>query len=377
MTETEILNSKILIVDDEQDNIQILKEILRREGFNNLDYESDPRNVLEREYSSHYDLVLLDLQMPFMDGFEVIELLKAHNDNEASIIMLTANVEPETRHTALAKGAKDFITKPFDHKEVICRIRNVLESRLLQKSLTEQNGRLEKSCQDRTEELLETRMHAIQCLGKAAEFRDNETGMHVVRMSKTSARIAKELGWDEEQCDLLLNASPMHDIGKIGIPDHILLKPGSLDIDEWDIMQSHTAIGEKILSVSDSDLFKAAAEIAATHHEKWDGSGYPEGLIGEEIPIMSRIVALADTFDALISERPYKRPWPVQEAITYVRENSGKHFDPEIVTAFNNCINEILEISSSYSDLSEKEKEKKSFLPEFTAFKLDQVGELS
>ena len=373
MTETDILNSKILIVDDEQDNIMILKEILRREGFKNLDCETEPRNVLEREYVSHYDLVLLDFQMPFMDGFEVIELLKAYNDNEASIIMLTANVEPETRHDALSRGAKDFITKPFDHKEVVCRIRNVLEARLLQKSLAEQNGRLEKSCQDRTEELIETRMHAIQCLGKAAEFRDNETGMHVVRMSKTSARIAKELGWDEAQCDLILHASPMHDIGKIGIPDHILLKPGELDIDEWEIMQSHTTIGGKILSVSDSDLFQSAAEIAETHHEKWDGSGYPEGLAGDEIPIMSRIVAVSDTFDALISERPYKEPWPTEEAIAYVTGNSGKHFDPEVVEAFGNCIEDILAICESHSD-NPKKLEEKSFFPEVDTLEPDQTG---
>ena len=191
MTETDILNSKILIVDDEQDNVLILKEILRRDGFKNLDCESEPRNVLEREHSNHYDLVLLDLQMPFLDGFEVMELLKTSSDNQASIVILTANVEPETKHSALAMGAKDFITKPFDHKEVIYRIRNVLDSRLLQKALTEQNGRLEKSCQSRTEELIETRMHAIQCLGKAAEYRDNETGMHVVRMSKTSQELRK------------------------------------------------------------------------------------------------------------------------------------------------------------------------------------------
>jgi putative two-component system response regulator len=216
-------------------------------------------------------------------------------------------------------------------------------------------------------------MHAIQCLGKAAEYRDNETGMHVVRMSKTSARIAKELGWDDDQCDLILHASPMHDIGKIGIPDHILLKPGELDIDEWEIMQSHTSIGGKILSTSGSDLFRAAAEIAETHHEKWDGSGYPEGLIGEEIPIMSRIVAVSDTFDALISERPYKKPWPVQEAVTYVRENSGKHFDPEVIEAFTNCLEDILAICESHSDNPEK-KEKKSFFPEIDTLELDQVG---
>ncbi len=376
MTEADILNSKILIVDDEQDNVLILKEILRREGFKNLDCESEPRNVLEREHANHYDLVLLDLQMPFLDGFEVMELLGAYKDNEASIIILTANSEPETKHSALAKGAKDFITKPFDHKEVICRIRNVLDTRLLQKALTEQNTRLEKSCLSRTEELIETRMHAIQCLGKAAEYRDNETGMHVVRMSKASARIAKELGWDDQQCDLILHASPMHDIGKIGIPDHILLKPGELDIDEWEVMQSHTSIGVKILSISDSDLFKAAAEIAATHHEKWDGSGYPEGLIGEEIPIRSRIVAVSDTFDALISERPYKKPWPIEEAISYVTENSGNHFDPEVVEAFSNCIEDILAISESFSDKPEQDQ-KKSFFPEIDTFELDQAGGMS
>lgn len=353
MIETDILNCKLLIVDDEIDNVLILKEILKRKGFKNVEGETEPRNVVELQKENSYDLILLDLQMPFLSGFELMELLKNSSESRAEIMILTANIEQETKRYALEHGCKDFITKPFDHKEVVYRIRNILETVVLHKILTEKNKQLESSCQARTNELLETRLHAIQCLGKAAEYRDNETGMHVVRMSKTSARLAKELGWSDEECELILNASPMHDIGKIGIPDHILLKPGSLDIDEWEIMQSHTHIGVKILSISDSDLFKTAAEIANTHHEKWDGSGYPYGLSGDEIPIMSRIVALSDTFDALISERPYKKAWPIEEAVAYVTENSGKHFDPQIVKAFENCLKEILEISKCYSDSDE------------------------
>ena len=352
MNKEEIINSKILIVDDEQDNILALKKILKREGFKNLDCESKSRNVIDREYTTHYDLVLLDSRMPFLNGFEVMELFKTYHDNDACIIILTEDNEPEIGHLALDKGAKDFITKPFYYKEVICRIHSALNARLIQKDLTEQNKVLEKNCHQQRKECIETRMHAIQCLGKAAEFRDNETGMHVIRMSQVSARLAKELGWDKKQCELILLASPMHDIGKIGIPDKVLLKPGKLNSEEWKNMQSHSSIGEKILSNSDSDLFKTAASIAISHHEKWDGSGYPKGLSGENIPIMGRIVAVSDVFDALTSERAYKKSWAVEDAITYIKENSGKHFDPSVVAAFNNCIEDILTISSNYSDVT-------------------------
>lgn len=346
----DITESKILIVDDEPDNLVILNEILRRAGYRHIDQESDPRNVLERERANHYDLALLDLQMPYLDGFELMQLLHGHEANEAHVIMLTANHDQDVCHSALSNGAKDFVTKPFDHKEVLYRIANVLESRAMQKQLARQNAQLMQSCESRAQELLSSRLHAIQCLGKAAEYRDNETGLHVLRMSKTATRVAQELGWSDDQCELLSHASPMHDIGKIGIPDHVLLKPAPLNAEEWVIMRTHTTIGAQILSVSDSELFQTAAEIAATHHERWDGAGYPHGLAGEAIPIMSRVVAISDTFDALISTRPYKSAWPIERAVDYIRLNRGKQFDPRITDAFLSCIDDVLSISNHYAD---------------------------
>lgn len=350
MHEKEIHECKILIVDDMPDNILILEEVLKRAGFQHIDCETDPRGVLELVCKQDFDLILLDIQMPYLDGFQVMSQLRKLEEKLPVIIVLTANNEPIVRHEALAGGAKDFISKPFDHKEVIFRIRNILEMRVMQKKLNIKNGQLEERCQSRTEELVQTRLQAIRCLGKAAEYRDNETGMHVIRISKIAARIGQELGLNESQCDLILIASPMHDIGKIGIPDSILLKPGRLDDEEWKIMQSHSIIGEKILSIPGSELFEVAAEIARSHHEKWDGSGYPDGLKGEDIPLMSRIVSVCDTFDALLSVRPYKKSWPIDDVVTYIRDKSGTQFDPAIVEAFNHCFEDIVSITEKYAD---------------------------
>jgi putative two-component system response regulator len=209
---------------------------------------------------------------------------------------------------------------------------------------------LEQKVRERTRELEETRMEIIRRLGRAAEYRDNETGLHIIRMSKFSQILGQATGMSDQDSGMLLNASPMHDIGKIGIPDSILLKPGKLDADEWEIMKTHSSIGAKILSGHPSELMQMAREIALTHHEKWDGSGYPGGLSGEEIPLSGRIVALADVFDALTSERPYKKAWAVDDAVSFIKENSGKHFDPTLVELFIDRLDEIIEVRDKYAE---------------------------
>jgi len=216
--------------------------------------------------------------------------------------------------------------------------------------LRSQNKTLEKRVQERTQELFQTQLEIIKRLGLAAEYRDNETGLHIVRMSQISALLAKAAGLDDVEAEMVLNASPMHDIGKIGIPDHILLKPGKLNSEEWVTMQTHTTIGARILSGHHSSLLEMACEIALTHHEKWDGSGYPKGLKGNDIPLTGRIVALADVFDALTSERPYKHAWTARDAVTLIKEDSGKHFDPRLVEQFLSLLPEIVAIKEKYAE---------------------------
>jgi len=274
-------------------------------------------------------------------------------DDYLPILVLTAELTQETRSQALTGGAKDFLYKPFDRLEALQRIRNIIEVRLLHKQVKQQNKSLEERVEQRTRALEESRYDVVQRLGLAAEYKDNETGEHVLRMSKFSQLLAREYGLSEDRVELILNAAPMHDVGKIGIPDSILLKPGKLDADEWKIMQSHVNIGAEILSGGSSELMKAAQIIALTHHEKWDGSGYPAGLSGEHIPIEGRICAICDVFDALTSERPYKEAWSVDKAMALIREESGKHFDPKLVEDFDNILDEVLEIKALHSDSRE------------------------
>ena len=250
------------------------------------------------------------------NGYEVMEQIReevGEAENMPPILMLTAQHAQEYRQRALDNGALDYVTKPFHTEELLSRLRNLLEVQLAKKYMRNQNEILEekvalrtRELQERSQELHETRLQVVRRLGRAAEYRDNETGLHIVRMSKMAALIGKAAGLSDYQCDLLLNAAPMHDIGKLGIPDSILLKPGKLERDEWKIMQTHAQIGADILSGDDSELLNMAEEIALTHHEKWNGKGYPNGLSGEDIPLSGRLCALSDVFDALTSVRPYK-----------------------------------------------------------------------
>lgn len=320
----------LLLVDDEATNLQVLRHTLQ-DGHRLL-FAKDGHAALDLVQKDRPDLILLDVMMPGMTGYDVCKALKA-DARTASIpvIFVTALADVEHEHKGLELGAVDYIAKPFNPHIVKARVRTHL-------SLVH------------ADEVLETRLQIVRCLGKAAEYKDNETGAHVIRMSHYSRIVAVALGFDEYQADELLHAAPMHDVGKIGIPDAILTKPGKLTAEEWAVMRRHTVIGANILGDHSSGLLKLAASIALYHHEKWDGSGYPHGLAGEEIPLPARIVALADVFDALTSERPYKRAWSVEDAVSLIRKESGKHFDPQVVSAFLDNLPEILKVKERWAD---------------------------
>lgn len=346
--------ARILIIDDERANLILMERLLRIEGYTNLILIDDPRDVLKIYVETPPDLILLDIRMPYLNGFEVIEQIISRNDPlTPPILVLTAESSRDYMLRALQAGARDFIGKPFDRAEVVARVRNMLEVQLALRMAHDQKDLLEQVVHERTREIRATRLQVVQRLGRAAEYRDNETGRHILRMSHMSALLAAHCpGWSDDDTEIMLHASPMHDIGKIGIPDVILLKPGKLTPDEWTVMQTHTTIGGDILSGDTSDLLRMAREIALSHHEKWDGSGYPLGLSREEIPITGRIVALADVFDALTSERPYKKAWSVEDTLQLIRAESGRHFDPQLVERFLDLIPAVLEIRERYAEVA-------------------------
>lgn len=346
-----IKRGKILIVDDEEYNTELLKQALQGEGYASIKTTSDAREVVGIYKEFQPDIVLLDIHMPHLSGFEIMEQLKEiEKTTYLSILVLTAHANDETCVRALNNGAKDFLAKPFQLIEMLSRVKNMIEVRLLHNQARDQNKILEAKVKERTLELNETRLSIIQRLGRAAEYRDNETGNHVIRMSRYSKIIAKKHGLDEKRCDLLLNASPMHDVGKIGIPDRILLKPAKLDADEWKIMQTHTNVGSELLSNNTSELISLAQTIAIQHHERWDGTGYPNGLKGTEIALETRIVSISDVFDALTSVRPYKKAWTVEDAVKYINEMSGSMFDSEFVNLFNTTLPDIIKIKENFQD---------------------------
>lgn len=347
----DLLSGRILIVDDEPANVLLLTKILRAEGYREVSSTTDPREALQIYQRTPQDLVLLDIRMPHLDGFQVMEALCAMEPGSyPPVLVLSAQTDMATRLRALQAGARDFVNKPIDRTEVLNRIRNMLEVRLLYNHLRGQNERLEVMVEQRTRQLADSRLEVVRRLGRAAEYRDNETGLHILRMSKIAARLARQAGLSAADCDLVLNAAPMHDIGKIGIADSILRKPGKLDALEWETMKSHTTIGAEILAGHDSDLMHMARDIALCHHERWDGSGYPQGLAGEAIPLSARITAIADVFDALTSERPYKRAWPMAEAMAEISRAAGSHFDPALVLCFAEIVGEVKAIIAEHRE---------------------------
>lgn len=354
MVEEELKNAKILIIDDDALSVQMLELLMRKAGYSDIIGTTDPTQA-SALYSRHYpDLVLLDLNMPVMDGFEVLKALsRMERRSYLPVMVLTAETDDETRLKALDLGAKDFLAKPYSHVEALLRIKNMLEVRLLHQQLRDQNRTLEEKVRQRTRELRETQLEIVQRLGLAAEYRDNETGQHIVRMSLYSEALARAYGLGETDCELILYASPMHDVGKIGISDTILLKPGKLTEEEFAIMKTHTTIGAKVFDGNNSKLLETARTIALSHHERWDGNGYPQGLKGEDIPLFGRIVSICDVFDALTSDRPYKKAWPVDEAVAEIVRQSGRQFDPRLVSVFEEILPEILAIKDAHLDVDE------------------------
>lgn len=344
---------QVVIVDDNPVNLKLMENLVRKAGDYTPLVFQDSALGLDWCLNNVPDLVIVDYMMPPPDGLEFIRRFRASPVNaDIPVLMITADHEKETRYTALESGANDFLNKPIDVAEFRVRMRNMLALRRSQKSLADRAAWLAEKVAEATEEILEREREMIMRLSRAAEFRDPETGAHIQRMSNYSVLVARALGLPKEDRETLLRAAPMHDVGKIAIPDHILLKPGRLDGEELEIMRTHAQKGYEILQGSKSALLDVAAEIALTHHEKWDGSGYPRGLKGEDIPILGRIVAVADVFDALTTERPYKQAWEIDRAVQFLREGAGTHFDPTCVEGFLSRLDEALSIRDRFQDVT-------------------------
>ncbi|MDO9103564.1 MAG: response regulator [Methylovulum sp.] len=350
---SDIFYSKILIVDDQKVNIMLLERMLTGAGYVSIMSTTDPTEVCGLHSQNRFDVILLDLQMPGMDGFQVMESLKVIEDgNYLPVLVITA--QPDHKLRALKAGAKDFVSKPFEMGEVLARVYNMLEVRLLHKTLRQYNEILEQRVQERTADLHESNLETIFTMTRAAEYKDEDTGAHVQRISYYSRELAGMLGMDEDFVDKIFFASPMHDIGKIGIPDHVLLKPGGFVPEEWAVMQGHSSMGAKILGNSKSPYLKMGAEIALNHHERWDGGGYPNGKRGEDIPLSARIMGICDIYDALRSKRPYKPAFDHQKTMAIITHGDGRtrpeHFDPVILAVFEKNHPLFCDIFESYAE---------------------------
>jgi len=351
-------DSRILIVDDEPANVRLLERLLTSSGYAHVRSTTDPAEALPLYEEFIPDIVLLDLHMPGLDGFAVMDQLRGvvRTSDYLPILVLTADVTVQSKYRALKGGAKDFLTKPLDTAEVLARVANLLETRSLHLELSKHNELLEERVKERTQALWKTvtqleqaeqdlrlaQEETIHSLSFAAEFRDDETSRHIERMSRYCAVVAEAMGIDKERRDVIRVASKMHDIGKIGVPDAILLKPGKLTEEEFEVMKMHAQIGHEILSGATSELATTARVIAWTHHEKVDGSGYPRGLAGDDIPLEGRIAAVADVFDALTTNRVYRKAFTLPEALGIMQQGRGTHFDAEILDLFLDRIDEIL-----------------------------------
>jgi putative two-component system response regulator len=344
--------AKILVVDDEDRNLRLMELLLTSFGYDVVTAVNG-KVALEKLRDISPDVILLDVMMPEMDGFEVVRKLKEDDNTKIiPIVMVTALNEVEDRVKALDAGADDFLNKPVDKIELRARVQSLVKVKAYNDHLLNYQKKLETEVSKRTKQLRQTlkklkelSIESICQLSRAAEYKDVNTGDHIKRMSFYAAAVAQKMGLNKEIVDSLLYTAPMHDAGKIGIPDNILLKPSRLDNSEWEIMKQHTTIGGQILGGSDAKSIKMAQTIAMTHHEKWDGSGYPKGLKGSKIPLVGRIAAIADVFDALTSKRPYRiKPFTLEEALDYIKLHSGKYFDPKVVDAFFAAKDEIISI---------------------------------
>ncbi|MYN06422.1 HD-GYP domain-containing protein [Pseudoduganella aquatica] len=338
---------KVVIVDDTHINLVLMSRLIGKlEGVETVSFQA-ARAALDWCNSNAWDLLIIDYMMPDMDGLALIAALAdgVHADprERPPVLMVTASTDVEVRHRALENGASDFLIKPIDKVEFLARTRNMLQ---LRRATVGLRGEVRKA----TAELRAREQETIMLLARASEYRDPETGAHILRMAHYSRLIAAELGLSEQQQEDILNAAPMHDVGKVGTPDHILLKPGRLNEEEMVVMRQHARMGYDILKGSQAPMLQLAAEIALSHHERWDGGGYPNGHAGEQIPLVGRIVAVADVFDALTSVRPYKQAWSMDAARQYLLDNCGSHFDARCVQALLARWGEVLAISARYRD---------------------------
>jgi putative two-component system response regulator len=362
-----------MIVDDEQVNVKVVRKYLQGFGYENFVTETDSLRALELIRVAQPDVIILDIMMPHMSGLEILGIMQADERlHRIPVIILTASSDSETKLKALGLGATDFLTKPVDPSELAPRIRNAITVKAHHDHLVKYSEMLEEQVRLRTAQLIASRRQVILSLARAAEYRDNETGRHVMRVGCYAAIVARELGFDPREVELIEQAAQLHDVGKIGISDSILLKPGKLDPEEYETMQrhcgfgrriiepmsttewqalrQHTELGAHIMDVPGSPVLTMAARIAQTHHERWDGSGYPLGLSGELIPIEGRITAVADVFDGLSTRRPYKPPFPLDRCMAIMEEGRGKHFDPRVLDAFFARREEIVKIQIDYAD---------------------------
>ncbi len=375
-TAPEAKTEKIMIVDDEPINVKVVQKYLQSVGYSNFFTLTDSTRALSSIRQTRPDIVLLDIVMPEVSGLEILEHMRDEKLlTRSPVLILTASSDADIKLKALDLGAMDFLAKPVDPSELVTRVRNSLIVQAHQKHLEHQTDVLERLVEQRTAELVASRYELIHCLARAAEYRDNETGKHVLRVGKYVGIIADELGFEANRVKLLELAAPLHDVGKIGISDNILLKPGKLEPSEydtikkhcgfgtsilqpmteheWHSVREHTVVGGSIMDVPGSPIIETAGVIAQTHHEKWDGSGYPLGLAGENIPIEGRITAVADVFDALSSARPYKEAFPLDKCFRILKEGSGTHFDPRVLAAFFARQADIVDIQIEYSDVNE------------------------
>lgn len=366
--------AKIMVIDDEPLNIKVVRKFLELDGYRNFITTTDSTSALELFMNENPDIILLDIMMPSVSGLDILEKIRSDRDRRhIPIVILTASNDHETKKNALDMGATDFLAKPVDPSDLIPRVRNALITKASHDQTKAYADMLEDEVLRRTEALAHSRLDIIHCLGRAAEYRDNETGHHIIRVGRYVGIIGRALGLEESFVDLLEHASPLHDVGKIGIPDAILLKPSKLTPEEFETMQrhcqlgtkvfrgltdeehneylSHAELGARILVDTGSSLLELAGSIALSHHEKWDGTGYPLALAGEDIPIEGRITAVADVFDALSSRRPYKPAFPRVKCFEIMEEERGKHFDPRVLDAFFSQADEIVKIQIAYADL--------------------------
>ncbi len=391
----DVFDSRILVVDDEPVNAKLVRKYLQSYGYRDVTIQCEPLEVIPTMLERPCDLVLLDVVMPGMSGREVLTQMRQTPElRETSVIVLTTEIDRKTRLDMLSRGATDFLAKPVDPVETATRIRNALVNAVYRRHWRAYAAELEQAVSERSQSLVRAQFEQLRCLARAAEFRDDETGQHVIRVGRFAALLADRIGMDSNFVDMIRNAAQLHDVGKIGIPDSILLKPGKLSEAEFSIMKEHCRFGTGIFGVRDdielvraekaddeceddncgcrsplselsrseiglnasllrlatSPLTRMAALIALTHHEKWDGSGYPLGLVGEDIPLEGRLTAIADVFDALSSARPYKPAFPFDRCFAIIEEGRGKHFDPTLVDAFLACRDEVIRIRQEYPE---------------------------